>query len=40
METNNQRLIKRLETLKIIHDYDPIILKSLDKQIKNINKQN
>ena len=31
---SNERILKRLETLKVMYDYNKIIVKSLDKQIQ------
>ena len=33
-----QKTLKRLETLKIMYDYDKIIVKRLNQQIKNLKK--
>jgi len=37
---SNERILKRLETLKVMYDYNKVIVKSLDEQINNLNKKN
>lgn len=35
---SNERILKRLETLKVMYDYNKVIVKSLDEQIKSLKK--
>ena len=35
---SNERILKRLETLKVMYDYNKVIIKNLDEQIESLKK--
>jgi len=37
---SNERILKRLETLKVMYDYNKVIVKSLDEQIQWFKQKN